>query len=578
MDTTANKPFTHSKQLYYGLLVLWFIINLFQSYFTELLHDEAYYYFYSTHLAWGYYDHPPMIALLIRLGYGLFPNELGVRLFIVLMSVAVLMMIVKMTRVKSYLLFFVFVFSIFIFQAGGFIAVPDTPLIFFVTLFFYAYQKYVGKDHWTNALLLIVGIAGMLYSKYTGVVVLFFTFAVNLKIVKRKSFWVILAISMLIMIPHLVWQINHHFISFYFFLVERSRNAYFDVMNIVNYLAGQLALMNPLIAFFLIYYALRNKAENIFNRVLLANIYGVFGLGLLLSFVGPVEANWTVTAYIPLIVLAWPLIENKLRVHKALYILGGISMVLILVLRVYLVYDFMPVKGGPELKNEFHNWKKWALEIKKIAGNRPVVFANPYQKASKYLFYAKSESFTFNYLLYRKNQFDLAGIEPKLAGKEVLFVYPERGMRLTDPMCYYLPHPDSAFIMGKWWYYSVIKHYRSYNFLPVKIEMENHVFPPFTLIRIPVEVDNPLDTALTVKQDGGDTYLAVAFTRNGKVVSYREVEDISLLRLYKKYNTTLLAMTPPEPGDYHLRVCIRSGWLPPGLNSKVYKIKIRKRE
>lgn len=578
MNTMANKSFTHSKRLYYGLLTLWFIVNLVQSYFTELLHDEAYYYFYSTHPAWGYYDHPPMIALLIRLGYSLFPNELGVRLFVVLMSVGVLMMIVKMARVKNYLLFFVFVFSIFIFQAGGFIAVPDTPLIFFVTLFFYAYQKYTGKGNWTNALLLIVGIDGMLYSKYIGVLVLFFTFAANLKIVRRKSFWVILAISVLVMIPHLAWQINHHFISFYFLLVERSRNAYFDVMNIVNYLAGQLVLMNPLIAFFLLYYALKNKAGTLFDRVLLANIYGVFGVGLLLSFFGPAEANWTVTAYIPLIVLAWPLIEKKIRLHKALYILGGISIVIILVLRVYLVYDFIPSKGGPELKNEFHNWKKWAGEIKKIAGNRPVVFPNSYQKASKYYFYAGEESFTFNYLLYRKNQFDLQGIEPGLADKEVVFVSPDKGMWLYDTVSYYLPHPDSTLIMGKWWYYSVIKHYRSYNFLPVKIEMENHTFPPSMLIRVSVEVDNPLDTALTVKQDGGDTYLAVAFTRNGKVVSYREVEDISLLRLYKKYNTTLLAMTPPEPGDYHLRVCIRSGWLPPGLNSKVFKIKIRKRK
>jgi 4-amino-4-deoxy-L-arabinose transferase-like glycosyltransferase len=30
--------------------------------------DEAYYWMWSKHLAFGYYDHPPMVALVIRAG------------------------------------------------------------------------------------------------------------------------------------------------------------------------------------------------------------------------------------------------------------------------------------------------------------------------------------------------------------------------------------------------------------------------------------------------------------------------------------------------------------------------------
>ena len=575
MNKPASRPFTHSRQLYYGLLALWFVVNLLQSYFTELLHDEAYYWFYSTHLAWGYYDHPPMIALMIRLGYQLFPNELGVRLLVAVMSVGILMMIVEMMRVKNYLLFFVFVFSIVIFQAGGFIAVPDTPLIFFATLFFYAYRKYLDKDNLLNAFLIVLGISGMLYSKYFGGLVVVFTLISNLKIARRRSFWFIVVFAALLMVPHLIWQIRHDFINFYFYLVERGRNSYFDILNIINYPAGQLVIMNPLMAYFLITYAFKNKTKTLFHRALVFNVTGVFGLGFLLSFFGPVEANWTVTAFVPLILLSYPLIENNLKIHKTVYILGGISFVLIVVLRIFLVYDFLPVKDEPKLTNEFHGWKKWAMEIKKIAGDRPVVFANSYQKASKYMFYAKGESFTFNYLLYRKSQFDLAGIEPKLSGKDVLFVYPDRGMWLTDSNIYYLPHADSVLILNQWWYYTHVKHYYSYNYIPVNINLDKHIFHPSELIRIPVEIVNPLDTAVVLRQEGGDTWLAVAFTQKGKVVTYKEVEDISLLWLKNNYNTILLAETPSEPGDYHMRVCIRSGWLPPGLNSKVFKIKIR---
>ena len=58
-------------------LIVWGIINLVQARFTPLNNDEAYYWMYSKYLAWGYFDHPPMIALMIRIGYLFIHNELG---------------------------------------------------------------------------------------------------------------------------------------------------------------------------------------------------------------------------------------------------------------------------------------------------------------------------------------------------------------------------------------------------------------------------------------------------------------------------------------------------------------------
>jgi dolichol-phosphate mannosyltransferase len=47
---------------------------------VELLPEETYYWSYSRHLDYGYLDHPPMVAWLIRLGTGLFGHDaLGVR-------------------------------------------------------------------------------------------------------------------------------------------------------------------------------------------------------------------------------------------------------------------------------------------------------------------------------------------------------------------------------------------------------------------------------------------------------------------------------------------------------------------
>src|SRR6202008_206361 len=84
---------------------LWFVINLVQAGSTELFDDEAYYWMYSNYPAWGYFDHPPMIAWVIKGGYSFFPNEFGTRLFIVIMNTATLVITRELLDRKNDLLF-----------------------------------------------------------------------------------------------------------------------------------------------------------------------------------------------------------------------------------------------------------------------------------------------------------------------------------------------------------------------------------------------------------------------------------------------------------------------------------------
>src|SRR3989304_8086858 len=81
-----------SKSFNIFLLVL-VAVNLLQSGFTLLNNDEAYYWMYSKYPDWGYFDHPPMIAIMIKAGYLLFQNELGVRLLVVLSMACSIMLI-----------------------------------------------------------------------------------------------------------------------------------------------------------------------------------------------------------------------------------------------------------------------------------------------------------------------------------------------------------------------------------------------------------------------------------------------------------------------------------------------------
>jgi dolichol-phosphate mannosyltransferase len=77
----GNSPLPRNWRATALLVVIFtFFLRLLYLGSFELIQEEAYYWNYSQHLAPGYLDHPPMVALLIWLGTHLFgPTEFGVR-------------------------------------------------------------------------------------------------------------------------------------------------------------------------------------------------------------------------------------------------------------------------------------------------------------------------------------------------------------------------------------------------------------------------------------------------------------------------------------------------------------------
>ncbi|MEO1451872.1 MAG: glycosyltransferase family 39 protein, partial [Bacteroidota bacterium] len=90
-----------------------------------------------------YAEHPPGVAVLIWLGSSLFGGELGVRLLPVLLSGGVLYLLLQMEGGKAPGLLLMIGLSMIEFHAGGFLAVPDAGFIFFVSLFFFLFQRYI---------------------------------------------------------------------------------------------------------------------------------------------------------------------------------------------------------------------------------------------------------------------------------------------------------------------------------------------------------------------------------------------------------------------------------------------------
>src|SRR6187549_2001797 len=401
----------HHRLLFYSS---WLLLALAQAASTELIADEAYYWVYSRFPAWGYFDHPPMIAFLIKSGYVIFHNELGVRLVCALLSTFTILITESLTERKNPFLFYMIVLSIGVLQIAGFLAVPDTPLLFFTALFFYTYRSFIKNTNWKNTLLLAISISLLFYTKYHGLLIVLFTFLSNIKLFTR---WQTLLAGFFVLIlyaPHLLWQWDHDWVSFRYHLFESNVSGY-KFSFTTDYLLGQILLAGPLAGFILLPAAFIYKVKTQTEKALKFTLFGIYLIFLISSFRGKVEVNWTMPAMIPLMVLSHQFIVDKISWIRPLKIIAFVSLLLIISARLYIVVDIGPDNST---RGRFRN-KAWAKTIAEKTGDIPVVFYNSYQRASLFWFYSGKPSHSHNSYSDRKSNYNFWPTESKLLGKKV---------------------------------------------------------------------------------------------------------------------------------------------------------------
>ncbi|MDB5311943.1 MAG: hypothetical protein JWO38_6145 [Gemmataceae bacterium] len=95
--------------------------------------DELYYWCWSEHLQFSYYDHPPMTAYMIRAATAVFGNTLfAIRVPAVISTLTVLAVIGRLTSPRNLLPLVVFTP---LFTFGAVLVTPDTPLLMFWALY-----------------------------------------------------------------------------------------------------------------------------------------------------------------------------------------------------------------------------------------------------------------------------------------------------------------------------------------------------------------------------------------------------------------------------------------------------------
>ena len=408
---------------HYIIIGIWFLLNLLQAAFTGLHSDESYYWMYSEHLAWGYFDHPPMSAFFIHLGYALLHGQIGVRFILILFSTATFAIILNELNEKKdlfLLIAFVLSFPLVHTHIAGFMALPDGPLLFFTMLFLILYKRFITNPDFWISVLLGAAAAAMIYSKYHAFLIIGLTVLSNIRLLKNKYFYLSAAVALLMLVPHIWWQYMNDFPTFKYHLVERAKP--FRLKYVFPNLLNQLLMAGPLTGILILWKLTKVRITGQFERTLIFNILGFYILFFILSFKNRIEAHWS-AAIIPMIMfLVYPLISSDKKFRRWFLRLSVPIIALMFLYRLYLALDFLPNVGHAKIT--FYQRKAHALEIKERANGKYVGFFNNYAAISNYIFYTGDQAVHLSTPGYRYCQYDLWDEEKQALGKDLFTVQP----------------------------------------------------------------------------------------------------------------------------------------------------------
>ncbi len=402
-------------------LGVWWIANLVQAGFTELANDEAYYHMFAERLAWGYFDHPPVTALLVWAGERLFGGELGVRFFFTVLQPLYLWILWRLIRPadagrRDAALFVVVSAATLMLQLYGFIAVPDGPLMFTTALFLLTF-KWFSENRRRAWLWMGIAMALMAYSKYHGALVVLFALAANPRQLLRPALYSSGAVALLLLVPHLVWQYEHDWASFAYHL--SGRNSVFRPGYVVEFLANVLVVFNPFFVPLYVQAWRKVKPQTPVGRALKLLPVAFIVFFMLSSLRGYVQPQWVIVSCFGLVCVLFAYARRHPRTRRYVMRAGGVTVGLIVLARLVMIFNPLGIRF-----EVFNNPESYAA-IAAEADGRPVVFRYGYAVAAKYAFYTSGEAYCQPNIRYRTHQWQFRDDDSQFIGREVLVECPD---------------------------------------------------------------------------------------------------------------------------------------------------------
>lgn len=404
-------------------------LRLMLAAWLPLVADEAYYWEWSRRLAFGYFDHPPVIAWLVACGTALFGDStLGVRFFSVMcgaVTAFALADVAERLAGAAAARFAALLLAVTPFTVSFVLATPDAPLLAAVAVTLASMVHATDSAASARESLLAwisagVAIGLAMASKFTAVLVpMGATLAIALhptlrQQLRRPGPYAAVAVASLVMLPVLLWNANHEWIAFRFQLghglASTTRGSWWQ--RELELLGGQVGLVTPMLFVLLvgvIHRHLRTRTDA--QRFLLA-LAAAFGLGFFVYSATRrgVEANWPAIGWLPALALlaAMQMATRTAWERRALWLSGGLTALAL----AHVAVPFLPIPPRKDPAARLRGWESLAAAVRNegntaATGTRFVAAAR-YQEAA---FIAWHDSLHPDVgavnLLGRRNQYDI---------------------------------------------------------------------------------------------------------------------------------------------------------------------------
>lgn len=241
------------------LIIITTLVRMIVASVVELGNDEAYYWTYSQQLQWNYFDHPPMVAIWIKLFTGnlfLEQSELFIRLGSIVscaLSTWLIFITVRLLHSEKagWLAACLYNASIYASIIAGVFIMPDSPqMIFWCWSLYLIVQIFNYPEKWIPWALLGISTGLCIMSKVHGV---FIWTGLGLYMLFYRRNWlslpqlyISLAITMILISPMLIWNIQNGFVTYHYQADRLAIHDFkFNSSGFFREMFGQIAYNNP---------------------------------------------------------------------------------------------------------------------------------------------------------------------------------------------------------------------------------------------------------------------------------------------------------------------------------------------
>ncbi len=375
-----NSTRLKTHHFFFIFIVLSLFIKLICIGANDLLVEEAYYWNYSAHLDIGYLDHPPMVAVLIKLFTKLFgTNEFGVRIAAIVCWGATAFFSFQLTQLikpgtGKYAVFLLAILPFFFIQS--LVMTPDYPLmVCWAASLYYLYQALVleKKTAWYAAGIWL-GL-GML-SKYSIVLLAPATLLYVMilpharKNLLLKEPYLCVLLTSLLFFPVIYWNATHEWASFAFQSTRRLKEV--SSFSLHHLLGLFIVFLTPLGAMGFLNLFKKNQPEGCdltIKTIRFLQIYTLTPLVVfsLFSLNHEIKFNWIGPGLLAIIPWLAILIASARPSLRKGWLITAMLLLLVYSCMLFCIIFGIPKRINQQVFSKYISWSHFTQQIHTIA-------------------------------------------------------------------------------------------------------------------------------------------------------------------------------------------------------------------